>query len=154
MRQADFHRYWSRVDSSPGPHECWPWLRGRDKDGYGKFRADGRHQVASRLALELNIGRQLQPGEMACHACDNPPCCNPAHLFVGDAVVNTADRHAKGRDASGERSGRARLTEEAVRQIRELAGRVPQSELARRFGVSQAAISYAVRGVTWAGTST
>src|ERR1035437_6125251 len=77
--------FWSKVDRLGGPDACWPWMGARDQDGYGLFRppkATRRPtQRAHRFALELKLGRPLAPGMQARHAvCDNPPCCNPAHL--------------------------------------------------------------------------
>jgi hypothetical protein len=73
------------------------------------------------------------------HRCDNPPCVNPAHLFLGTMRDNTRDMMAKGRDPFiGERHNQAKLTDDAVREIRNSpeTGRA----LANRFSVSQATI--------------
>jgi len=107
------------------------------------------------------------PGGMhVCHSCDNPPCCNPAHLFLGTAVDNAADREAKGRGnhASGDRcasrlypgirkgalNGRARLDEWAVCGImaRLLQGET-QAGLARAYGVSHPTVNGIATGRTW-----
>lgn len=96
---ADIQRFWSRVDQSGGVDACWPWITGRFTNGYGCFRADMRNQRAHRWLLGYLRGKPLGFGEMACHHCDNPPCCNPAHLFVGTAKDNAQDMVAKGRSA-------------------------------------------------------
>lgn len=79
--------------------ECWVWQGYRDAHGYGHMRRSGRggpveapHRV---LFTELN--GPLPPHIFVCHTCDNPPCCNPAHLFAGTTGDNQRDRIAKGR---------------------------------------------------------
>lgn len=80
-----------------GPDECWPWTGLCITQGYGQFMASGVKQYAHRAALEAALGRPLVAGGMACHHCDNPPCCNPAHLYEGNAQTNSDDMHARGR---------------------------------------------------------
>lgn len=90
-------RFWSKVDKSGGPNACWPWTASTQGSGYGAFRLDGRHRNANRVALELHLGRLLAEEEHACHTCDNPPCCNPNHLYVGNAFTNMQDKVRRGR---------------------------------------------------------
>ena len=99
-------RFWALVDRR-GPDECWPWTRGLDKDGYGKFtiKEDGekqRHVRAHRTALTLKLGRP--PVGVTRHSCDNPICCNPNHLSEGTQLENRADAVARDRTAKGDRS--------------------------------------------------
>lgn len=104
-------RFWSKVDRSGGPDACWLWTGMRTPEGYGVFRLAGRNYGAHRVALAID-GRD--PGSLlGCHSCDAPPCCNPAHLWLGTVAQNIADRDAKGRTASGERNG-ARLHPERL----------------------------------------
>jgi len=90
-------RFWSKVDMSAGPDGCWPWLAGRFPRGYGVFalRPFGSF-VSSRLAYQLAYG-DLSSDLLVCHECDNPPCCNPAHLFQGTHSDNMQDMLSKGR---------------------------------------------------------
>jgi hypothetical protein len=81
-----------KSDRSGGDDACWPWNGARDKDGYGLIQVKGNVRRVSRLLLG-DLDGDLQ----ACHRCDNPPCCNPAHLFVGSNAENHADMVQKGR---------------------------------------------------------
>jgi hypothetical protein len=78
---------------------CWEWQRYRLWTGYGRMTVDGRMTNAHRVAYELFIG-PIPPGLIVCHRCDNPPCCNPEHLFTGTWQDNTNDAMAKGRTRS------------------------------------------------------
>jgi hypothetical protein len=88
-------RFWSKVDRR-GAEDCWPWTARRDGCGYGTFKVDGKTVRASRQAWALTHG-DLGAGQRVCHSCDNPPCCNPAHLWAGTQKDNVLDMVAKGR---------------------------------------------------------
>ncbi len=142
------HRFWSKVDKR-GPDECWPWTAQRDRDGYGKFWLRGRDHAAHRVVIEVE-GGELPEGKVVCHRCDNPPCVNPAHLFVGTVSDNNRDAVAKGRLARGEARPNTRLTEGDVIRIREMvAEQGTQKHAAELFGLSNATVSSMVRGDTW-----
>lgn len=76
---------------------CWEWTGKRDTKNYGIARVDGIAVRATRLSLFGFKGVELQPGDCACHHCDNPPCVNPDHLFVGTRSDNNQDSSRKGR---------------------------------------------------------
>jgi len=143
-------RLMSKVDITPTG--CWEYQGQCDPKGYGRFSMGRAKVLAHRAAWILRHG-PIADGLMVCHHCDNPPCVNPAHLFLGTAADNNADRHAKGRTRNGvlhgEAHGRAVLTEADVRTIRSLGGVVKQRDLADRFGVSQSAIQRAMSGDGW-----
>lgn len=80
-----------------GPAECWPWTGTRNDLGYGILRVTGKNVRAHRFAYELASGRPIPVGLEVCHRCDNPPCCNPAHLFLGTQGDNVRDAASKGR---------------------------------------------------------
>lgn len=119
-------------------------FRGRISDaGYRMIGDNGTH----RLAYEAAFG-PIPAGMQVCHTCDNPPCVNPAHLFLGTVADNYRDSMEKGRHSHGEGHGRARLTEADVLAIR--ASTESKRVLARRFGVSRGTIGFVRNRQTWA----
>lgn len=143
-------RFWSKVNIA-GPDECWEWLAHRKRSGYGQFTVrKGYFQTASRVSLALE---QLVPaGTHVCHRCDNPPCVNPAHLFVGTPTENALDSVAKGRavSARGVEHPSAKLTEDDVRFIRSTSLRKGTlTQLARRYGISASSVRKVIDGRTW-----
>jgi hypothetical protein len=84
-------RFWSKVDMR-GPDECWRWQASLNQNGYGRFKlASYCNVTASRLAL-IATKREEPFGMLALHTCDNPACCNPAHLYFGTVQNNTNDK--------------------------------------------------------------
>lgn len=143
-------RLWEKVDKSTTPNGCWPWYGHKDKLGYGRMGV-GRYRVllTHRIAFEVSIG-PIPEGLCVCHACDNPSCCNPSHLWIGTRQDNNADKMAKGRMPSGEVHHCAKLNAESVRGIaskHEAGARVV--DLAREYGVSESTVCDIVHGRTW-----
>jgi hypothetical protein len=143
-------RFWSYVDQSAGPDACWPWTYGRDPAGYGQGPF-GWTKKAHREAYRLANG-DFDTSLNICHKCDNPPCCNPAHLFAGTHRENLQDAGRKGRlgKARGEGHGNAKLTWEKVRAIRvRAAAGESHHALAREYGTTQPNIHLIVKGKAW-----
>jgi hypothetical protein len=138
--------FWEKVDIRGGT-ECWPWLAGKHR-GYGAFGFSGRMMPASRVAWILLFGN---PGKLwVLHSCDNPSCCNPYHLFLGTPFDNSQDMVKKERQARGERSAGAKLSEECVQSIR-FRKRLGEkaSVLGQEFGVHPSHITRICRCVRW-----
>lgn len=139
---------WAQVQRG-GPEECWPWTGSRiTGGGYGRLRRGRRdkHLLTHRLAWELTNG-PIPEGLRVCHHCDNPPCCNPAHLFLGTDADNSRDMVSKDRHARGQRNHFAKLTEECVRQIRAAEGTL--TAIGARFGCSPVTVRDIKHGKTW-----
>lgn len=133
-----------------GGDNCWIFLQTDTVTGYGKFAFKGKRYYAHRVSYELYKG-PIPTGQRVLHKCDNPPCCNPDHLFLGDQQDNVQDMIAKGRDGvTGIRNGHAILNDDLVRTIREeLTKGIYQQVLADRYGVIRQTISNIKRQITW-----
>lgn len=90
--ETKMRKFLERIDASGGTDSCWPWTGDKVQGGYGRTG----HILAHRLSWELHFGI-IPLGKVICHRCDNPPCCNPAHLFIGTASDNVRDAIAKKR---------------------------------------------------------
>lgn len=162
MKQRWQERFWAKVDKSGGPDACWiRKAQGRATTRYARFRIGKQKMQATHVAWELTHG-QIPAGLMVLHSCDNPPCVNPAHLFLGTAAMNSDDMTAKGRQATGdrvrpkdlrrgERHGMSKLTETQVLAIRSAyaGGGVSQPDLAARYNVTQANVWAVLHRKTW-----
>lgn len=156
-------RFWPKVDRSAGLDACWPWSAAKSPAGYGKMTTGGRKgQIigAHRISYELNVA-PIPDGLWVLHRCDNPPCVNPAHLFLGDCEANVHDMWSKGRasppppptteTAAGERNPMAKLTRAKVANMRaEYASGVRQCDLATQYGVSRSIVCNIIAGTRWA----
>ncbi len=130
---------------------CWEFQGYCTPKGYGTLSRGAREEgvvFAHRAAWEIANG-SIPHGMNVLHKCDNPPCCNPAHLFLGTQAQNMADMVAKGRESyvRGEDNGMAKLTWEKAQAIR--TDPRPQREIAKEYGVHQMTISKVKRGETW-----
>ncbi len=112
---------------------CWVWSRSCNTFGYGQVWNGNRLVVVHRVAYELFVG-EIPAGLKVLHKCDNPPCANPDHLFIGTQSDNLYDMSRKGRYV-----GNRRLTEEDVHEIR--TDNRTQVEIGADYGVTQSNVS-------------
>jgi hypothetical protein len=149
-RAESFKRF---VPNAP-TEACWEWTGDRNNNGYGMVYAERGQHRASRVAWELANG-PIPKGLFVCHACDNPPCVNPRHLFLGTNLENQQDFVAKGlprkqHPVAGEANPRAKLTWDDVRDIRRRAFLGDShSTLAATFDVSRTLIRLIVQRKCW-----
>lgn len=121
---------------------------------YPQVRIEGRKTLVSRLLWEKLNGK-IGAGLCLLHRCDNPRCLNVKHFFLGTNLQNSQDMKSKQRQARGQRHGRSKLTDSAVRYIRRNFGKtirgkkVTVASLARKFGVSTFPVSEVIRGNLW-----
>lgn len=161
-------RFWSKVNKTDDQDGCWEWTASRSKEGYGWFYKDGKMTHASRACIEIIYKIIIPSNIFVCHTCDNPPCVNPHHLFVGTRTDNVRDMVKKGRLRTtfsipkmnpghlhpelrqGERNGSSKLTEEHVREIRLLHYEgIKTLQLAKTYNVSSCLIRNVVYRRTW-----
>ena len=147
-------RFYHYVDKSAGPEGCWMWTGCCDAEGYGVAWGGKtmRKVAAHRLSWKLAMG-PIPPGMCVCHHCDTSGCVNPAHLFLGTHADNMRDMYSKKRHprsgACGEASGKAKLTENEVREIRALHGTMTYKEIAKQFGIGKTTVWTILSGRTW-----
>ena len=141
-------RFWRKVckegplstyDQTP----CWAWIGGKDAAGYGQFWFKGKQVLAHRWVIRT----KLRPGELALHACDNPSCVNPVHLYPSDYGQNMQDCVERGRKPRGEAHSNAKLSWGAVEEIR--ASEETVSALSRAYRVSRATIMRVQKEQAW-----
>ena len=165
-------RFWGKVQIAE-TDQCWPWLACSSPKGYGMIGFRGKLYAAHRVAFFLTEWWHNQ-SLCVCHRCDNPPCCNPSHLWLGTLADNSMDCIRKGRTnngsahrayargdrhharlrperlSRGEQHYKARLTESDVREIRSrfLQGETSRS-LGQAFGVCKSNVLFVVHRKTW-----
>lgn len=166
-------KFWAKVNKTPGqgPNgDCWEWVGARFKRGYGAKRVKGKVRQTHRIAYFLQHGIDPYP-LLVRHSCDNPPCCNGAHLLRGMPIDNTNDRTQRGRSARGDANGSrlyperlargadhpslarvSKITPDQVCEIRSIyaIGGTSQAEIAKVFGLCQTQIGRIVRRTRWA----
>lgn len=144
-------QFWAKV-AIGRTGDCWEWTGYRVPTGYGQSAWKGKVLLAHRIALSLTDG-EWDSKLHVLHTCDNPPCCNPAHLWRGTDLDNQRDKVAKGRQRNnplrGEDSPHAKLTQQQVLAIR--ASQKRGAELAAEYRVSQTTISSVRNYRTWKG---
>lgn len=131
------------------PKECIEWNGKRLPKGYGRARICGPNRLVHRHTWEMFNG-PIPAGLHVLHSCDNPPCFNVAHLFLGTNADNIADRDSKSRSTWGERNKMSKLTADDVHEIRTafLLGATAK-DLASLYGVLDFTIYKITSGTRW-----
>ena len=132
-------RFWARVDKSG---DCWVWTAYTSVCGYGQCYLNNKTWLAHRASWVIHNG-PIPDGLCVLHKCDNPPCVNPDHLYVGTKKDNTRDMIARNRGPSrvGAINGNAKLCDLDIWLIRELAPKFTRTAIAQWFGVTRVQIS-------------
>lgn len=142
-------RFFTKFNKSKG---CWAWLKGKQNYSYGVFTISGRDYLAHRISWTIFKG-EIPVKLQVLHKCDNPPCVNPKHLWLGSQLDNMHDRNIKGRgnNCHGEKHGRAKLSVKDVKFIRSIykTRTVTQKTLAKKFKVNQTTISHVIIKRNW-----
>lgn len=152
ITQSDRERFFDKV--AVGAHdECWEWGASLHKDGYGRVGLGGDVLLAHRVSYAIE--HEDPDGDLVLHTCDNPPCVNPAHLYLGDQSDNNRDAWDRGRrtmsDQTGSNNHATKLDEETVREIKSRyeSEDISQAKIGEEYGVSQSTVSLIVLGETW-----
>ena len=150
MSQSLAERFSTKYEVDP-VSGCWVWTACRSATGYGKIGNMGRTMAAHRVSYELYVS-PVGDGMCVLHKCDNRPCVNPQHLFVGTKADNTQDMIQKGRAAHprGDDAPSAKLDSSQVLRIRErcMCGE-SYVVLAREYGISKRSVCSIARGDVW-----
>lgn len=149
-RAAIAQRFWAKVIVHSGG--CWEWTASVNEAGYGRMTAGRGNQLkAHRVSWELHNG-PIPEGMCVLHECDNPPCCNPDHLFLGTQLENQADMRAKGRGSQpphsyGEAHHNAKFDASAAIAIK--ADQRSARLVAADYGISQMTVYRLRHSKTW-----
>jgi len=144
LTRRQLRNFWSKVDKK-GKDECWLWLAGTDRGGYGLISFNNKMYRAPRISLLLKDGKMPPPHLDACHCCDTPGCVNPNHLSGCTRKKNMQDASKRGRL----RNWKQRLTEDQVREIRSDARM--QKVIAADHGLDPSTVSKIKSGAIWKG---
>ena len=142
-----FEERYAKAVAKGSPEECWEWL-GWKSHRYGVMEVSGKRWSAHRLTWTLTHG-PIPNGLHVCHRCDNPPCVNPSHLFLGTNLDNVRDKVAKGR-ASGGRGQSWKLSLAIAKDVRALRiSGASVGAIARKYDVTVQAIYAIIKGHSW-----
>lgn len=150
--------FWKRIPKG-NPDECWPWKN--QDSGYGQLTFNRKNMSAHRVCWEIHFG-PIPNRLHVLHRCDNPPCCNPSHLFLGTNLDNIEDKINKNRQANGQNVRKnhehlkgelintAEFSDEQIMEIRrrDSIGESP-TLIASAFGTSRSYIAQIVSGGCW-----
>lgn len=128
-------------------NSCWTWTSHLSRAGYGRTTLNGKAIHAHQLSYIYHCG-DIPDGMVVCHRCDNPPCVNPNHLFLGTPRENNDDKVRKRRHCFGEKHSLAKLTNQDVVKMRELT-HLGRKQLAAMFNVAVPTVGDVLSRRTW-----
>lgn len=145
---SNAERVRAHVDITAGG--CWEWQGSLSADGYGKIMVAGKTWRAHRFSYESFVG-PISDDQLVLHRCDNPPCVNPDHLYLGDQMRNERDKVERGRSPAGEKNVKAKLTKRQVDEMRSLyaTGKYNKAEIGRLFGVEKSTSTRVINNQLW-----
>lgn len=132
-------RFIEEVSREPDTDQCIEWPYAKDAVGRGWGRYRGRHILASRAVCIEAHGSPPTDLHEAAHSCGNGHmgCVNPHHLRWATRKENEADKLMHGTRLRGEHVKNFVLTDIQCAEIRSLRGKLPQSKIAKMYGVTQ-----------------
>ena len=145
MEAADWMRFMEKIEIQD--NGCWVWTGCIKQNGYGQFGFQAKVYECHRLILQEKLGRPIHKKLDTRHLCGVRKCCSPDHVEESTRKENMADMKIHGTAPIGEKNGRAKLTENEIRAIRQ----DPRShrEIAKSYAVSYRTISDIKRHVIW-----
>lgn len=146
MTRPAEERFWPKVDKSG---DCWVWTGHRTLGDYGLFWINEKDERAHRVSWQFHNGSV--PDEMhVLHHCDNPPCVNPDHLWLGTDADNVRDKVKKKRHCYGSHHGGSKVDESDVLIIRELRSiGTSVKALSWLFDIAEVTIYQISQGISW-----
>ena len=136
-RKMNLEDFMARVNKTGN---CWIFLGGKDKDGYGQIMVNRKNIRAHRYSYSQFVG-EISEDKIVLHRCDNTSCVNPEHLTLGTHKENAQDRVNKGRNRNqnGINNNMSKLTDKEIIEI--LKDKGSQKTIAKKYGISQQYVS-------------
>ena len=144
MNRKDYiGRFWRNVTKGEKETDCWGWKGYFDTNNCPQISVEGRDEMASRLSYKIHYG-DIPKGLFVCHTCDNPPCVNPKHLWLGTPKQNSEDRDKKGRRS-------CKISKDIANMIRKeySLGGWSYTSIAEKFGIKQGTVGDILHNRIW-----
>jgi hypothetical protein len=141
--KARFAKYYDVIG------DCWLWKGGANVALYGIFFYKKRTELAHRVAYKLYVDPNIKSSDLVLHNCTCKNCVNPAHLMVGNALINNRDHKKRdGKLKEGASCHFAKLTDARVTEMRGVTGKT-KKEIASMYDISVSTVGNILAGRTW-----